>query len=432
MKVNRKKIKKLIPKKRKIVSKKIKKTKPKKSVKKSIHIKRVRPKVVAKGKIKKRVIVPVKAKRKVSVRSKVVKEEVVVLNQENVDALLHNGETRGFVTYDELLHTFPAVEEYIDQYSEFLDKLSARGVQIYDSNKEYLKPKSKEVPVVGPSYIRPLPELSADSLQLYLNDISAIPLLNKEEEVVLAKQIELGSDDAKMKLIKANLRLVISIAKRYVGKGLTLLDLVQEGNIGLFKAVDKFEHRKGYKFSTYATWWIRQAITRSLADQSSLIRKPVHMVDIINKFRQVSRHLLQELGREPLIDEIAAENGEDVERVRYIFKISQDTIALSTIIGSEDDEVTLEDFIEDVKTMRPDVFANLELLKTYIKEILVTLNPREQKILEMRFGLADGIQHTLEEIGREFNVTRERIRQIEAKTLEKILKNKNIKKLEDH
>ncbi len=347
--------------------------------------------------------------------------------------LMSKGRTRGFITYDELLYAFPEVEECIDEYVQFLDELEEMSVQIYDSNKEFLSTKSETEPLSHKYYNQSALDLSADSLQTYLNDISAIPLLGKEEEVFLAKQRNLGSSDAKIKLTKANLRLVISIAKKFVGKGLTLLDLIQEGNIGLFKAVDKFDHKKGYKFSTYATWWIRQAITRALADQSSLIRKPVHMVDIINKFRQVSRQLLQELGREPLVEEIATENGdgEDVERARYIFKISQDTISLGTVIGSEDDEITLEDFIEDVKTVRPDVFANLELLKTYIKEILVTLNPREQKILEMRFGLVDGIQHTLEEIGKEFSVTRERIRQIEAKTLEKILKNQNIKKLEE-
>jgi RNA polymerase primary sigma factor len=268
---------------------------------------------------------------------------------------------------------------------------------------------------------------------MYLKEIGKVPLLSQEQEVELAKRKEKGDREAERQMIEANLRLVVSIAKKFAGtKGLSLLDLIQEGNIGLFRAVEKFEYRKGYKFSTYATWWIRQAITRALADQSRTIRIPVHMVETINKFQQVERRLIQDLGREPLPEEIATEMGEGIDKVRYIIKISQDTISLETTVGDDEEDSTLEDFIEDVKNISPDRRAALHLLRDYVKEIVATLNAREQKILEMRFGLTDGVTHTLEEVGREFDVTRERIRQIEAKALEKIRKKKEIEKLQDY
>jgi len=278
-----------------------------------------------------------------------------------------------------------------------------------------------------------LSKLSADSIQMYLKEIGKVPLLKQDEEVELAKRKEKGDKRAERKLIEANLRLVVSIAKKFTGaKGLSLLDLIQEGNIGLFRAVEKFEYRKGYKFSTYATWWIRQAITRALADQSRTIRIPVHMVETINKFTQVERQLIQDLGREPLPEEIAAEMSEEIDKVRHIIKISQDTISLETTVGEDEEDSTLEDFIEDVKNVTPDRSAALRLLKDYVKEVIIQLSPREQKILEMRFGLTDGVAHTLEEVGREFDVTRERIRQIEAKALEKIQKHEGISKLRDY
>jgi RNA polymerase primary sigma factor len=275
--------------------------------------------------------------------------------------------------------------------------------------------------------------MSIDNIQMYLREIGKIPLLTAEDEIALAKRKEKNDKEAEQALIEANLRLVVSIAKKFLGKTLSLLDLIQEGNIGLFRAVKKFEYRKGFKFSTYATWWIRQAITRALADQSRTIRIPVHMVETINKYQQIERGLIQELGREPLPEEVAAEMGQDVEKVRHIIKISQDTVSLETSIGDDDDgETTLEDFIEDMKNVTPDRAAALQLLRDYVRDIIKDLNPREQKILEMRFGLIDGVGHTLEEVGKEFDVTRERIRQIEAKALEKIQQHPGIRRLVDY
>jgi len=278
-----------------------------------------------------------------------------------------------------------------------------------------------------------LSDISADSIQMYLREIGRVPLLKSEEEVALAKRKETGDLEAKKKLIEANLRLVVSIAKKFTGRSLSLLDLIQEGNIGLFRAVEKFDYRKGYKFSTYATWWIRQAITRALADQSRTIRIPVHMVETINRYQQVERRLIQDLGREPLPEEIAAEMGEEIDKIHHIRKISQDTVSLETSVGDDDDkDSTLGDFIEDIKTISPDRIASLEILRDHVKAAIDRLTPREQKILQMRFGLNDGIAHTLEEVGQEFGVTRERIRQIEAKALEKIQEADNMRRLHDY
>ncbi|MCX6779046.1 MAG: sigma-70 family RNA polymerase sigma factor [Candidatus Magasanikbacteria bacterium] len=277
-----------------------------------------------------------------------------------------------------------------------------------------------------------LDELSSDSIQMYLREIGKIALLTGEEEVSLAKRKEVGDKEAEKRLIETNLRLVVSIAKKFVGKQLSLLDLIQEGNIGLFKAVKKFDYRRGYKFSTYATWWIRQAITRALADQSRTIRIPVHMVENINRVQTISRQLIQDLGREPTPEEIAAEMGEDIEKVSHILKISQETVSLETSVGDSDEDSTLEDFIKDVKNVSPDRSAALRLLKDYVIDAIKDLSPREQKILEMRFGLGDGVSHTLEEVGQEFDVTRERIRQIEAKALERIKGIAAIEKLRDY
>ena len=363
---------------------------------------------------------------------------------ETLDKLFEKARSRNFITEQEMMYAFPYVEDYIPVYEAFVDRLDGAGIGIVEQKEGMLGRVQERRDILTRMHstdaaradaktgkVEPL-ELTADSIQMYLREIGKIPLLTAEEEVALAKRKERGEKEAEKKLIEANLRLVVSIAKKFIGKSLSLLDLIQEGNIGLFRAVKKFEYRKGYKFSTYATWWIRQAITRALADQSRTIRIPVHMVETINKFQQVERQLIQDLGREPLPEEIAAEMGEEVDKVRHIIKISQDTVSLETSVGEDDEDSTLEDFIEDVKNLAPDRAAALQLLKDYVQEIIRDLNPREQKILEMRFGLVDGVSHTLEEVGKEFDVTRERIRQIEAKALEKIQQHELIKRLVDY
>ncbi|MBN2854329.1 sigma-70 family RNA polymerase sigma factor [Patescibacteria group bacterium] len=374
-------------------------------------------------------------------KRKEVEKPVVLPTEEKLAKLVEKGKMRGFVTETELLYLFPEVENYVYEYDVFLGELNKFGIKVAEDSGRILdsidkrnKDEAQRLKDGGKAVVSiDLSKLSADSVQMYLKEIGKVPLLSGAEEVELAKRKEKGDKEAERRIIEANLRLVVSIAKKFAGaKGMSLLDLIQEGNIGLFRAVEKFEYRKGYKFSTYATWWIRQAITRALADQSRTIRIPVHMVETINKFQQIQRNLIQELGREPLADEIASEMGEEVEKVRYIMKISQDTISLETTIGDDGDDSTLEDFIEDVKNVTPDRAAALQLLKDYVKNIVAQLSPREQKILEMRFGLLDGVAHTLEEVGREFEVTRERIRQIESKALEKIRKLKGLEKLRDY
>lgn len=415
---------------------------PKKNIKKTVTKKKPAKKAVFKKTVKAKAKPKLKvAQKKIITKAKVKKRpfkieprEVVRPTEERMQAVIGKGRTRGFVTETELLYLFPELEEYVFDYDIFLGKLQEAGVKIVEDSGNVLG-QSTELPakVKPANFGLDLTKLSADSIQMYLKEIGKIPLLSSEEEIELAKRKEKGDKEAERKIIEANLRLVVSIAKKFASaKGLGLLDLIQEGNIGLFRAVEKFEHRKGFKFSTYATWWIRQAITRALADQSRTIRIPVHMVETINKFQQVQRFLIQELGREPLPEEVAAEMGEELEKVRYIIKISQDTISLETTIGDDEDNSTLEDFIEDVKNETPDRTAALQLLKDYVKEIIINLSPREQKILEMRFGLVDGVAHTLEEVGQEFEVTRERIRQIEAKALEKIRKLKGLEKLRDY
>jgi RNA polymerase primary sigma factor len=270
-----------------------------------------------------------------------------------------------------------------------------------------------------------------DPVRMYLKEIGKVPLLSSEDEIELAKKIELGDDDAKQRLTEVNLRLVVSIAKRYVGRGMQFLDLIQEGNLGLIKAVEKFDYRKGYKFSTYATWWIRQAITRAIADQARTIRIPVHMVETINRLVRVSRQLLQELGREPVPEEIAARADMQVDRVREIMKVSQEPVSLETPIGEEEDS-HLGDFIQDEQVAVPADAATFTMLHEQLMEVLDTLTEREQKVLKLRFGLDDGRPRTLEEVGKEFNVTRERIRQIEAKALRKLRHPSRSKKLKDY
>lgn len=366
------------------------------------------------------------------------KADAAGLVKRGIEDLLKRGRERGFVTYSEILYYFPTIEEDIFLLEDLYAEFEKENIQILET-KEFIEEKA------GPGTkdvarrkkkddAIDFDQLSQDSVQMYLREIGRIPLISGDEEKELAKRIEKGDEDARKKLTQANLRLVVSIAKRYVGRSphLTLLDLIQEGNIGLFKAVEKFDYRRGYKFSTYATWWIRQAVTRALADQARTIRIPVHMVETISKYQQVKRRLLQDLGREPLPEEIAAEMNLEVEKVHHIEKISQDTVSLEAPVGEDDEDSVLGEFIVDEKSLSPSQFAARRLLKDQLMSIIKDLTPREQKILSMRFGLEDGITHTLEEVGKEFGVTRERIRQIEAKSLERIRYHDTSRKLEGY
>src|SRR3989338_176153 len=350
-----------------------------------------------------------------AVSAKIVKK--IEEQNKKAEALMVRGRARGFVTYDEILKSFPTIEEDVLFLEELYEKFSAAHIDVLEGGGML---EVGEEPLEK-GYSRS--DSQYDSIQMYLREIGKYPLLNGEQERSLAKRITEGDAEARNLLARANLRLVVSIAKKYVGRSpdLTLLDLIQEGNLGLFKAVDKFDFTKGFKFSTYATWWIRQAITRALADQSRTIRIPVHMVETIAKYKQVSRRLAQDLGRDPLAEEVALEMGVDVEKIYQIEKIDQDTVSLEAPVGSDDDErSTLGDFIPDDKLPSPIQESSERILTEQVKSILNDLSPKERKILEMRHGLMDGIYHTLEEVGKEFGVTRERIRQIEAKALEKI------------
>ncbi|MCF7847048.1 MAG: RNA polymerase sigma factor RpoD [Candidatus Gracilibacteria bacterium] len=367
-----------------------------------------------------------------------------------VQHLVQKGREQKFITEQELFRALPDVEENLDQLDELYELLLDLGVEVVEvrdekiwkekqkqeAEKEEKKEGKKEVVVEvddskededkeetddeaeEPKELD-LSEISNDSVRMYLNEIGRVPLLTAQQEVNLAKAIEKGDLAAKQRLAECNLRLVVSIAKRYIGRGLAFLDLMQEGNLGLLRAVEKFDYRKGFKFSTYATWWIRQAITRAIADQARTIRIPVHMVETINKLRYTQRRLQQELGRDPLPEEIAVEMGLELKKVNYILKISQDIVSLEAPVGTEEDS-KLSDFIEDEGMLSPFETTHRQLIKENIDDLLQYLSAREQKIIKMRFGLEDGVPHTLEEVGRDFNVTRERIRQIEGKVLEKL------------
>ncbi len=357
-----------------------------------------------------------------------------MINEDAILRLIEKGRHRGFITESEILHAFPNVERDVEGLERLYERLESANINVVDTgrifaeereNNEFEEKKKLETEQI---------EAGSDSVQMYLREIGKYPLLSSEEEIDLAKKIERGEETARQKLMLSNLRLVVSIAKKYVGRSanLTLLDLIQEGNIGLSRAVDKFDYRKGFKFSTYATWWIRQGITRALADQARTIRIPVHMIETINKYQQVVRRLVQDLGREPLPEETAAEMGVEVDKVRHIIKISQDTVPLEAPVGDEDGDSVLADFVADEDTVSPETIAGRRILRDHLKEIIDDLANREQKILEMRFGLADGVTHTLEEVGKVFGVTRERIRQIEAKALEKIRQHHKIEKLKGY
>ena len=382
--------------------------------------------------------------------------------KEKVKQLLAKGKEKGTLSYEEIMDSLSATELSPEQIDDIYEQISAMGIKlVHDSTPELedlddidetieitlldtedmdlsvsameddLRPEDVEDEVIDLDLSVPEGVGIDDPVRMYLKEIGRVPLLTAEEEIELAKRMEQGDEEAKKKLAEANLRLVVSIAKRYVGRGMLFLDLIQEGNLGLIKAVEKFDYGKGFKFSTYATWWIRQAITRAIADQARTIRIPVHMVETINKLIRVSRQLLQELGRDPTPEEIAAAMEIPVERVREIQKVAQEPVSLETPIGEEEDS-HLGDFIEDEDAPAPAEAASYILLKEQLESVLDTLTPREEKVLRLRFGLDDGRSRTLEEVGQEFGVTRERIRQIEAKALRKLRHPSRSRKLKDY
>jgi RNA polymerase primary sigma factor len=347
--------------------------------------------------------------------------------------LIKLGKERGFVTQEEILQVFPKPEENIEEVDELFLQLNEAGVDIFETTAESLADEEKITTDLEKELemLASLDEGSVtDPVRQYLREIGRVSLLNAQEEIELAKRAEKGEKIAKDRLISSNLRLVVSIAKKYVGRGMSLLDLIEEGNIGLMRAVEKYDWRRGYKFSTYATWWIRQAITRAIADQARTIRIPVHMVETINRFNRTQRRMMQELGREPTPEEVAEALGIDPSKAREIIKVSQEPTSLATKVGDEEDS-ELGDFIE-APGLKPDEQATRELLKGHLDEVLDTLSPREKRVLQLRFGLEDGKQRTLEEVGKEFGVTRERIRQIEAKAIRKLKHPTRAKKLRDY
>ncbi len=357
------------------------------------------------------------------------------LKVDTVKELIEKGKKQNVLSYNEIMDALQGVDLTPEQIDDIYEKLSGKGIEIVPEVPETgsLKEQKKKKPSEkkAKTAAEPVGVGIDDPVRMYLKEIGRIPLLTPEEEVTLAKGMEEGDEESKRLLCEANLRLVVSIAKRYVGRGMLFLDLIQEGNLGLIKAVEKFDYRKGYKFSTYATWWIRQAITRAIADQARTIRIPVHMVETINKLIRVSRQLLQQLGREPNPEEIAEEMDITEEKVREILKIAQEPVSLETPIGEEEDS-HLGDFIEDHEAKAPAEEASFTLLREQLDDVLETLTDREQKVLRLRFGLDDGRARTLEEVGQQFGVTRERIRQIEAKTLRKLRHPSRSKKLKDY
>jgi len=367
------------------------------------------------------------------------KSEEKPANEQEIKKLIKLAKKAGFVDQKAIFELLPEVPENADALDVLYTELADNNIEITTSTPgvkstedTWVVEEDAEEEVVAPKNIYLDDDVADDSVRLYLREIGKIPLLTSEQELALAQRVVAGEKKAKDEMAEANMRLVVSIAKRYVGRGLDLLDLIQEGNTGLLRAVEKFDPDKGFKFSTYATWWIRQAITRAIADQARTIRIPVHMVETINKLLRTQRRLTQELNREPSNDEIAKEMEIDVDKVEHIMKIKQDISSLDASIRDDEEDSVLSDFIEDEDTVSPEESATGQLLKEQVKDMLDALTEREQKILKLRFGLEDGKSHTLEEVGQEFSVTRERIRQIEAKALAKLRKHRDAKKLHDY
>lgn len=359
--------------------------------------------------------------------------------EQKKDQLVIEAKKEGHIDQKDIFKEIPETVENTDILDQLYTELADLNIEITASepnpetfSDEWVEEGIEEEEVVPAASIYLDDDVADDSVRLYLREIGKIPLLSSEEELALAQRVVAGDKDAKDQMAEANMRLVVSIAKRYVGRGLDLLDLIQEGNTGLLRAVEKFDPDKGFKFSTYATWWIRQAITRAIADQARTIRIPVHMVETINKLLRTQRRLTQELNREPINEEIAKEMEIDVDKVEHIMKIKQDISSLDASIRDDEEDSVLADFIEDEDTVSPEESATGQLLKEQVKDMLGALTEREQKILKLRFGLEDGKSHTLEEVGQEFSVTRERIRQIEAKALAKLRKHRDAKKLHDY
>ncbi|NMB91254.1 RNA polymerase sigma factor RpoD [candidate division WWE3 bacterium] len=348
-----------------------------------------------------------------------------------IKKLVKKGKKQGYLTLDDILVLFPNAEDDLETLDFLYEKLLEAGIDVFDMESEKEAEKLAKLEEIDLTKIKLDKTTTSDPVRMYLKEIGSYNLLTKEEEVELAKRVEKNDEEAKTKLARANLRLVVSIAKKYMGRGLQFLDLIQEGNIGLMRAVDKFDWKRGFKFSTYATWWIRQAITRAIADQAKTIRIPVHMVETINKYKKIERQLEQKLERTPTPEEVAKIMGIEPEKAHEIVKISQNTTSLETPVGKEED-TRLKEFIEDEATLSPFESASRELLKDHIGDVLHTLNAREKRVLELRFGLKDGRTRTLEEVGKEFGVTRERIRQIEAKALRKLRHPSRSKRLRDY